>query len=190
MKILGDGLVPEAVTVPEFKAAVPMAEADEFDASLTMILRAATQAVEEGARRPILPRPVEILPPVTSEGWCRFWFPVAPVQAVTAVQIWNEATGLWVTLPGTDWSLDMAHDEPQLVLVEAVRQVYGAAAVKLQATVGSTVPDDRLRQAVILIAQEWHLAGAGMGDVAPEVRSFAAHALIRQTRYRRPKVVA
>lgn len=190
MKILGDGLVPEAVTVPEFKAAVPMADAPEFDTSIGLNLRAATLTVEEGTRRPILPRPVELMPPVTSDGWCRWWFPVAPVVSVTEVAVWDPDTLAWVALTGADWSLEMAHDEPQLVLVDAVREVHGAAAIRVRATVGSAVPDERLKQAVILIAQEWHMAGAGLGDTVPEVRSFAAHALIRQTRYIRPKVVA
>lgn len=188
MKILGDGLVPEAVTVAEFKAAVPMAEAPEFDAAIAMQLAAATLTVEEATRRPMARRVVEVRPPVTSDGWCRWWFPCAPVVEVTEVAIWDGAA--WVVLPGTDWRLEAAHDEPQLVLVEAVRQVYGAAAVKVTAEVGHSVIDVRLKQAVILIAQEWHLAGAGLGDAVPEVNSFAAHALIRQTRYTRPKIVA
>lgn len=188
MKILGDGLVPEAVTVPEFKAAVPMAEAPEFDTGIAANLRAATLTVEEATRRPMAVRLVEILPPVSSDGWCRWWFPLAPVKQVIEVAVWTAAA--WAVLPGTDWSIEMAHDEPQLVLADAVRQVYGAAAIRVQAEVGQAVIDDRLKQAVILIAQEWHMAGAGLGDAVPTVNSFAAHALIRQTRYIRPKVLA
>lgn len=188
MKILGDGLVPEAVTVAEFKAAVPMAEAPEFDAGIAMQIAAATLTVEEATRRPLARRVVEIRPPVTSGAWCRWWFPVAPVVEVTEVAIWNGAD--WVVLPATDWRLEEAHDQPQLVLVDAVREVYGEAAVRVTAEVGHDVIDPRLKQAVILIAQEWHLAGAGLGDAMPAVNSFAAHALIRQVRYTRPKIVA
>lgn len=188
MKILGTGQVPVAVTVAAFKAAVPMAEAPEFDTGLAAILRAATETVEAATRRPLAKRSVEILPPVTSTGWCRWWFPVAPLVQVTSVAVWT--AGAWLVLAGTDWSVEMAHDEPQLVLSEAVRSVYGAAAIRVQAEVGHAVIDERLKQAVILIAQEWHIAGAGMGDASVTVNSFAAHALIRQTRYVRPGIVA
>lgn len=188
MKILGDGLVPEAVTVADFKARVPMAEAPEFDAGIAGQLAAATLTVEEATRRPLARRVVELRPPVTSDGWCRWWFPVAPVLSVTEVAIWDGAA--WVVLPATDWRLEAAHDEPQLMLVPAVREVYGAAAIRVTAEVGHEVIDPRLVQAVILIAHEWHLAGAGLGDAVPAVNSFAAHALIRQVRYTRPKIVA
>ena len=187
MKILGDGLVPQAVTVAEFKAAVPMAEAPEFDTGIAGFLRAATDTVEAATRRPLAKRQVEILPPVTSDGWCRWWFPVAPVVQVTSVAVWTASA--WLVLAGTDWSVEMAYDEPQLVLSEAVRTVYGAAAIRVWAEVGHAIIDARLKQAVILSAHEWHMAGAGMGDASVTVNSFAAHALIRQTRYVRPGIV-
>ena len=188
MKILGNGLVPEAVSVAAFKAAVPMADVPEFNTGIAAQLRAATETVEAATHRPMGLRSVEILPPVTAVGWCRWWFPVAPVVAVTEVAVWT--AGAWLALPGTDFSLEQAFDEPQLVLGDAVRQVYDAAAVRVRAQVGHDVVPDRLKQAVILIAHEWHLAGSGVGDAMADVRSFAAHALIRQVRYIRPGVVA
>jgi uncharacterized phiE125 gp8 family phage protein len=188
MKILGDGLVPEAITVPAFKAQVPMAEAPEFDAGLAAILRAATEVVETSTRRPLVARLVEILPPTASGEWTCWWFPVAPVQSVSEVAVWHDDD--WLPLAATDWRLLRAHDEPQLVLGEAVRSVYGAADIRVQCTVGHTVVPAGLMQAVILIATEWHAAGAGLGDAVPTINSFAAHALIRQQRYIRPRVMA
>lgn len=188
MKILGDGLVPDAITVPAFKAQVPMAEAPEFDAGLAAILRAATETVETATRRPLMVRAVEIMPPTVSGEWTCWWFPVAPVQDVTEVAVWHD--GDWLALAATDWRLVRAHDEPQLVLGDAVRSVYGAADIRVRCSVGHTVVPQALLQAVILIATEWHLAGAGMGDAVPAINSFAAHALIRQSRYVRPQICA
>jgi hypothetical protein len=188
MKILGDGPVPDAITVPAFKAQVPMAEAPEFDAGLAAILRAATETVETSTRRPLMARNVEIMPPDTSDAWLRWWFPVAPVREITEVAVWQDDA--WLVLPATDWRLVMGHDEPQLVLADGVREVYGAAGLRVRATVGHDVPPQALLQAVILIATEWHVAGAGLGDAVPTINSFAAHALIRQNRYVRPQICA
>jgi uncharacterized phiE125 gp8 family phage protein len=190
MRILdAGGQPPEAVTVSEFKAATPLADSPDFDTAIAAQIAAATATVEDATRRPLAVRAVEILAPVTTgQGWRRWWFPAAPVAAVTAVAVWSD--GGWVDLDPGDWVLESAHDEPQLVLAESVRAVFGGAAIRVQANLGHAsgqIPQP-LKQAVILIAQEWHMAGAGLGDTVPEVRSFAAHALIRQQRYSRPRV--
>lgn len=187
MKILGNGLVPESVTLGDFKSAVPMAEAPEFDLAIGALLRAATDTVEAATRRPMAPRKVELRPPVGNGCWSRWWFPVAPVVQIDEVAVWTGSA--WQALAASDYSLEMAHDEPQLVLIAAVREIHGDAAIRVQAEVGAMPINERQRQAVILIAQEWHLAGAGMGDASVEVNSFAAHALIRQVRYIRPGIV-
>jgi hypothetical protein len=188
MKILGDGLVPTAITVPAFKAQVPLAEAPEFDTGLGFVLRAATETVETATRRPLVVRDVEILPPVDAGDWLCWWFPVAPVVAVAEVAVWRD--NAWVALTPGDWSLKMAHDEPHIVLSDEVRAAHGDAAVRVRASVGHTLVPDALLQAVILIATEWHMAGAGIGDAVPMVNSFPAHAIIRKNRYIRPRIVA
>jgi hypothetical protein len=98
----------------------------------------------------------------------------------------------WMVLDPADWLLEFGHDEPQLVLADSVRADHGAAPVRVQANVGYAAGKSPgpLLQAVILTAQEWHMAAAGLGDAVTEVRSFTAHALIRQSRYTRPKVCA
>lgn len=191
MRIKTEGQPPAAVSLAEFKAATPMAESEDFDFGLTLILAAATTTIETATARPLVVREVEFQAPLTSGGaWTRWWFPVAPVQSITAVSVYSD--GAWVDLDAADYRLDCGHDEPQLVLADSVRSVYAAAPVRVTALCGhdlAAVPMT-LKQAVILVAQEWHAAGAGLGDAVPEVRSFAAHALIRQARYRRPKLVA
>jgi hypothetical protein len=144
--------------------------------------------VETATRRPLMLRDVEFMPPEASGDWCRWWFPVAPVAAVTEVAVWQ--AGAWVVLAPSDWLLVMGHDEPQLLLDAGVREIYGSAALRVRASVGHAAVPQALLQAVILIATEWHVAGAGLGDMVPEIRSFAAHALIRQNRYVRPRILA
>lgn len=189
MRITGTGQPPVAVTIAEFKAATPMAESDDFDQGLTAIIAAATATVETATRRPLALREVEIMAPVTSGPWLRFWFPVAPVSAISAVDVFDGSA--WVTLDAAEYSLEFAHDEPQLVLAQSVRSVWPNGLVRITASVGhdSAAIPAGLKQAVILIAQEWHGAGAGIGDAVTEVRSFAAHNLIRQARYQRPRTV-
>lgn len=192
MRILDSGQPPPAVTVAEFKAVTPMAESDDFDAGLTAVIAAATGTVERGTNRAIRTRAVEFMAPVTSGGcsWTRFWFPVAPVAQLTSVEVWDGAA--WVALDAADYALEDAHDEPQLVLADTVRAAWGSARIRITASVGHAAGAEPagLKQAVVLVAQEWHLAGTGLGDMVPEVRSFGAHALMRQARYIRPRVVA
>jgi hypothetical protein len=191
MRILGDGQTPAAMTVQEFRRSVPMADAPEFDVGLQAVIAAATTTVEAGANRPLVVRPVEFIAPASSgQCWTRWWFPCAPVAEVTEVAVMTSAA--WTVLDPADWLLEFGHDEPQLVLADSVRTDHGAVPVRVRANVGyaaGRLPAPLL-QAVILTAQEWHMAAAGLGDAVTEVRSFTAHALIRQNRYSRPKVCA
>jgi uncharacterized phiE125 gp8 family phage protein len=194
MRIIGGtGLPPAAVTLPEFKAATPMAESSDFDTGLTAMLAAATDVIETATNRALALRDVEFLPPVTSGGgcsWSRWWFPIAPVAAVTTVEVWDGAA--WVEIDAGDYALEDGFNEPQLVLASTVREAWPDARLRVRAScghAGATVPEP-LKQAVILTARDWHLAGAGLGDAVAQVISFTAQALIRQRKYVRPQVVA
>lgn len=193
MQILGTGQPPSAVSLPEFKAATPMAESSDFDAGLEAMLAAATATIETATNRALALRDVEFLPPLTSGGgcsWSRWWFPVAPVAAVSKVEAWDGDA--WLEIDPGDYALEDGFNEPQLVLASAVRTAWPDARLKVTASCGhaaGALPAP-LRQAIILTARDWHLSGAGLGDAVATVVSFTAQALIRQGKYLRPRVVA
>lgn len=142
---------------------------DAEAAALGGLIAAATDVVEAATNRPILTRTVEVQIPDGS--WGEFWFPCAPVQGL-------------VDADGAD--LVRAHDEPHLRL-----GTYNEAQVR--AVVGYADPalaPRQLLQAIILLVGEWREAQISIGDAyqAPAI-SFGVHRLLRQVRYRRPRVV-
>jgi len=190
MRVLGP--VPGVVSVAEFKRATHMDEGTEDDATLAACLAAAQSLVEQATNRPLGLREVEITLEAVP-GLRRWWFPCAPVVAVARVVLDTEA-GPQVLDPAC-WRLRLAHDEPQIDFAAgALPPMAAPMPVTITARVGAD-PDSPailpLRQAIVLIAREWHEAGITIaGEAAsPGALSFGARAMLRHARYLRPRVL-
>lgn len=164
------------VTPPEGYAVQPRAIRDQLhfdDAELPMIIgliEAATDVIETATNRPILSRVIEIDLP--SGAWDTFWLPCAPVEELI------DADGAQLMTP---------HDEPRLI-----RGSYAGDTVRVRVGYGasSEYTPPRLRQAITLLVREWRLAEITVEEAvtAPQL-SFGFRHLLRQSRYRRPRVV-
>ncbi|SIO36538.1 phage conserved hypothetical protein, phiE125 gp8 family [Rhodovulum sp. ES.010] len=183
MKVIGQA--PQAVSAAEFKRAVHMGPDDvEDDLRIGACLSAAQDLVEAATRRPMTPREVEFHP--RAVGGLRWWFPVAPVSAVSAIA-WQEVGGAWADLDAALAWLEAGHDEPQLVLPAGFLDgVADGAALKVTATVGASAVPRHLAEAVILIAKDWYDAGIATEDMVQKRVAFGARRIIQQQRYRRP----
>ncbi|WP_066706956.1 hypothetical protein [Celeribacter ethanolicus] len=184
MRVIGGG-VPEAVSVSEFKRATHFSGGDQDDdLSLAAYLMAAQEVVETASGRPIGVRSVRFEVPIQS-GCTRWWFPVAPVAALTKIQ--GLVAGVWGNLDPGAVHVEFGHDEPQLVMPAGFLS-SGEDAIAVEATVGADVGarEKALKQAVILIAKSWFEAGISVEEFSEAQMSFGARALIRQARYKRP----
>lgn len=160
------------VTPDEFRNAVHI-DAAENDDAITLLLGAAVDVIETATRRVIMPQTVAFVLPACA--WSRWWVPVAPVISLVGAP--------------EGYTLDAAHDEPQVL------RASGAEAAELQVRVGYSEPaaiPAALRQAIILLAKEWHDAGVSIDAAGAENAklSFGVMRLIRQRRYQRPCVIA
>lgn len=144
---------------------------DEVEAPMIgALIAAATDVIETATNRPLLSRVVEIDLP--SGSWSRFWLPCAPVVELV------DADGASLLTP---------YNEPVLV-----RGDFAGDAVRARVGYGATSQDTppRLRQAIILLVKEWRTASITVEEAvtAPQL-SFGFRALLRQSRYKRPRVI-
>lgn len=145
-------------------------EAEENKTLLEALLRAATATVETATNRPIIQRDVAFDLP--EGGWSEWWFPCAPVVSLIA---------------GDGLILKRGFNEPRLI-----RQA-GFSGEVVHARVGYEGPShapQQLIEAILLLAMEWYKPGIMVEGqyIAPDI-SFNAACLIKQVRYRRPRVV-
>ncbi|WP_370210962.1 hypothetical protein [Roseovarius sp.] len=176
--------ITAAVVVADFKRSRHI-ETDETadDALLEDLLAAAQAVVETGTNRPLTARSVEIT--FRAVGGLRWWFPCAPVNAVTKIE-WQDGS-TWVELPLADVALEQGDDEPQLVFASGFwSSVSDGAAVRVTAEVGADEVPRPLREAIILIAGDWYEAGINPDKDKREMVSFGSRILMRQGRYSRP----
>lgn len=181
-----DPLVP-GVVLEDFKKSIHFLVDDpDEETALQLALQSAEAAVATATGCPLTSRLVEFV--ATRGGWCRWWFPVLPVQELVGLAL-DDGVGGWA-----DQSLDgawvqQAFDEPQLVLGPAwAGRSASGDLIRIQARVGGADAQmlPRLRQAVILLAKEWFEAGIALdGEDVPRM-SFGVHRLLKQVRYRRP----
>ncbi|WP_406735887.1 hypothetical protein [Thioclava sp. GXIMD4215] len=184
MRVVGETDIPLAVDVETFKRSVHLGPNDtEDDLLLTTYLGAAQAVVETAIRRPLSRRQVMFSVPLSaSRCW---WFPVAPVSGIDAVQI-RQSGGDWQAVDIAQAELWCALDEPRLGFRSGA--LAGASEIRVTATVGhdGDAPKQAV-QAIILMVQEWWRAGISVeGDLLEAKMSFGAAQLIRQVRYLRP----
>lgn len=160
------------ITADQLRAAVHLGE--EEDAALDLLIDAAIDVVETATNRALAERVVAVtLPPVLppQAPWRRFWLPILPVVALID--------------PPAGVQLLTGHEEPILQLAPGA-----TAPQEILARVGygpGAMPP-ALRQAVILLAKEWHDAQIAVDQLVAAQLSFGLHRLLRQQRYRRPLV--
>jgi hypothetical protein len=154
-----------------------------FDPDLSQItaadeaLRAAQAVVETGTRRLIGARQMGFSTHVAGARW---WFPVCPIAAVTAVT-WSQDGRVFSPLGAEAYFLEDGKDEPVL-------NVAGLACgvrLKITAQAGGDAPV-QMMQAVRLLAGEWFDAGLSIDPFNAPSLSFGVRALMSQVRYARP----
>lgn len=185
------GAYPQAITVSAYKRAVHiMPDQSDDDTLLEGYLRAAQMTVEKATRRPMLPRSARFATRVA--GWRRWWLPMCPVSAITAVR-WQDEDGQWVTLDATAVRLETGEEEPQVVVPDGYWSAASdGAPVAVDATAGLIDVDHThpLGQAVILLARDWYLAGVALEKIDVTNVTFGARSLMKQWRYQRPREFA
>lgn len=182
------GEVAQAVSRVDYKRAVHILDDDSDDDLLfDGLLQAAQAVVETAARRLMVPRSVAFDARAVGAG--RWWFPVAPVSEVTAIE-WRAGDG-WAALDLAGVRLEQGHGEPQLVFADGFfAGVDDGAELRIVATAGHGVMDrpKTLAQAVIMLTKDWFEAGIALDQPDYQKVSFGALALIKQARYKRPMV--
>jgi uncharacterized phiE125 gp8 family phage protein len=182
------GTQTQAVSAAAYKRAVHILPDDaDDDALFEGYLMAAQMVVEDATRRPLTPRSLRITTRAT--GWRRWWLPVCPVSAVSAIR-WQRTDGTWADLDASALRLEMPADEPQLVVPDGFwAGVQDGAPVAVDATVGLSDCDHRhpLGQAVILLVKDWYEAGIAVEKKEFLDVSFGCRAIMKQRRYARPR---
>lgn len=191
MRLLGNDPLPLAVSVEDFGKAMPWIEVDD-PLTIEGYLRAAQEVVEVASRRPLTERAVEIeFDLAKAHGFRRWWFPIAPVSAITSVKAVQPLVAE-TAIALDQVSVQRGHDEPQLWLTDAALAIAypsRAQSVRVEAAVGyaeGKLPKG-LAHAIILIVKEWYDAGVSIGDLTEASVSFNIKALINQQRYYRPR---
>lgn len=191
MQLIGSDPVELAVSVEEFGGSMPWIEADST-LTIEAYLRAAQSVVEVASRRILTPRSVAFEFDLSdADGFCRWWFPVAPIVEVTAIAA-KHPLKADVPVLLADVGLHRGFEEPQLVFdapALAIACPGLAESVRVEATVGydTDPPREALKHAIILLVKEWYDAGVSIGELAEANVAFGVQALIRQRRYQRPK---
>ena len=188
MRYLGPDPLPLVVTVAAFSAAVHGVVTPAEEPALADLLAAAQDVVATATNTPLVPGLYELT--CALEGWRRWWLPCRPVTELTALALGDDRGG-FVDRDLTGIQLLQGQDEPQLLLPEgwASHRDYGRI-LRVQVQAGAT-PPPALRRAIIALAQDWREADISLrpGE-APARSAFGVQRLIRQARYRRPRITA
>ncbi|MDD8024751.1 MAG: hypothetical protein PHX82_16800 [Paracoccaceae bacterium] len=189
------GALPQAVSAEAFRRAVHLIEADpepEDEVALNATLLAAQMVVERATNRPLGLREVEFSTELPA-GARLWWLPCAPVTEVLSLAC-DMGAGPVALDPG-QVALCFAQDEPRLEFAAGTLPAGAGLRLVLRARAGAEVSAPEavvMRQAIILIAKEWHEAGISIGEgdarAALPRMSFGAQALIRSVRYLAPQM--
>lgn len=189
MRVIGAEDFAPAVSVEQFKGAVHIAAEDlQDDDTLELMLAAADDAVTTATAHPLTERDVEFI--VTLGEWRRWWFPVRPVQALIGLAV-DDGNGGWTDQPLAGAQLQFAYDEPQLLLSDDwAGLIVDGDLLRVQARVGEAGGKGprQIKPAIIQLAREWYEAGISIDAESVPGMTFGVHRLIRQARYKRPKV--
>lgn len=181
MQVTGE--ITQAVSVDAFKRSRHVMPDDtEDDVLFGALLSAAQAVVETGTNRLMTPRTAVFS--CRALGYRRWFLPVVPVSVVSAIE-WNDA-GTWVDLDVSGIWLESRNDAPQLVLPDGFfAGVTDGAELRVTAEIGAATVDEKLAQAVILVAADWYEAGINPDKDKHTMVSFGCRALMRQNRYQR-----
>ena len=172
------------LSVDDFRRATGLPGGDPSDELYVgALLDAAVEVVETACNRPMGAREATFDVPAGLLCGGIWWFPVAPVQAVTAVEGTADHSA-WVARPAGTWRLETPHDTPRIALAAAP----ASTALRVTATVGhqaGAVPRPMV-QAAMLMAKEWFEAGISLEEAPQRRVFFGAARLMRQARYLRP----
>jgi uncharacterized phiE125 gp8 family phage protein len=174
-----------AVTPEEFRRAIHLEEPAD-DLTIAGYLAAAQEVIETACRRPLLPRDV-IIETRYLGGSC-WWFPVAPVQTLTGIEV-LERDGTWAERDTDDVVLASAFDQPKILFGEAtLADMRDGAPIRVTASVGYLAGELRkgMCQAIIMLTKEWYDAGIALEQTDALKVSFGVERLIKQNRYKRP----
>ena len=196
MRLLGNDQPPLALSVKEFERAAPWIEMDDHYSTIEQYLKAAQEVIETASRRVLTPRAVAFDFELTDRlDFSCWWFPVAPVTEVSEVQV-AAPFSTPATFTSDDFHLVSGLSEPRLLLSDAIRAEIcksEAGTMSVKATVGHAAPKvapiKGLTNAMILVIKEWFDAGVSIGELSEIKGAFNAKALVKQSRYVRPKVV-
>ena len=181
-----------AVTAEQFRRAAPMVlGGDESDLTLEGYLLAAQEVVETASGRQIGQGLYRFTLQAVA-GWRKWYFPCAPVDRIEAARAIGP-DGVPAEIPLEELILRGGRSAP---FVQVPRgwgvTASGEVEVELDAVCGLPEGDraiEPLRNAMILIAQDWLRAGFLPEELEAYRMSFGALRLIKAARYQRPSVM-
>lgn len=179
-----------AVSAADYKRDRGILEADAGqDAAIASYLLAAQELVERAVGRPMTTRSYGVELPLG--GWARWWVTMRPITSIDEVTLLERGKAD-VTVNPAELTLEAAETEPQIVLPSSLASRAAGPRLRLEMTAGATVPPvpEQMRQAVMLIAADWHEAQISIDGREPLATNFGAERLIRQVRYRPPRTFA
>ncbi|APX23190.1 MULTISPECIES: hypothetical protein [Salipiger] len=188
MRYIGTDPVPLAVSPAQFAAAVHGVVTEAEEASLESLLGAAQDVVSTATNLPPAPGLFEFTCPV--DDWRRWWFPCRPVTAIEEIAV-SDAAGAFVDRDLAGIQLVMGYDEPQLLLPDGwLRRDDQGRTLRIRAQAGETL-SPALWRAIVALTREWRDADIAIsGEMEVPRGSFGVQRLLRQARYRRPKITA
>lgn len=175
--------VPQAVSRDDLRAAKHLPAHAADDDVLDACLQTAQAVVETACARPMGKR--QVVFEVAAGEWRRWWFPVAPIVSVDALEM-ADGVGGWQPIVA-DAQVQFGWRAPQLVVTSSGLPAIGTE-LRIVATAGYDTGKwpPQMAQAIKLLAAEWYEAEISPEGVPLSELSFAAKNLIRQVRYIRP----
>ncbi|MDD2870328.1 hypothetical protein [Neomegalonema sp.] len=185
MRLIGPPPDPP-LTVAQLKEHARLSPADDYEeATLQRILSGTTISVETGAHRPLSPRRAIFS---IRRPFARWWFPVAPVRALTGARVARAGGGVEDL---TGLTLVQGHDEPRLSAAGVVWPWLGPDdVIEIESEVGyeASAPEAAPLLTAVLMLAAWRVLQRETASEAPAKEvPFGLRSEIRQHRYLRPR---